>query len=254
MLSLSSVDLTLNKKQLIKQATLSIAAGELVVVLGPNGAGKSSLLKLASGELQPTAGRVEWMQQSLSNLPLIEKSHSMAVLPQHSLLDFPFKVEEVVSLGRIPHATGSSVDEKIVTEALSMMDISHLRDQIYIYLSGGEKQRVQLARIFSQVWGNTSPHLFILDEPTSSLDFSHQQQVMQLLKQKTKANGSVLMALHDLNLAVNYADRIILMSGGEIRAIGSAEDILQENLLEEIFDIKFHRVKHPHTGKILFVT
>lgn len=252
MLKLANVSLTLGDTPILKQINLSLEPGELVVILGPNGAGKTSLLKVACGELQADQGEVSCLSQSLEQLPVLEKAKHMAVLPQHSLLEFPFEVHEVVALGRTPHNTGLRADKSIIDEALAAMDISHLRQQVYTQLSGGEKQRVQLARVLAQLWEQRG--LLMLDEPTSALDFSHQHEVMKTLKAKTKNTSSILMVLHDLNLAASYADRVILVNNGEICAMGTPEDVLQEEMLLEVFGVKFHRVIHPETAKTLFVS
>lgn len=251
MLKLRDISLSLSGLPLLKTINCSMAAGELVVVLGPNGAGKSSLLKVACGELLADSGEVLLRDQSLSNYSPLNKALSMAVLPQQSSLDFPFLAHEVVALSRIPHATGAKADQDIVAQALKTMDVWHLAEQLYVHLSGGEKQRVQLARIMAQLW--QKPGMLMLDEPTSALDFSHQQQVMKLLQARASQGNAVLMVLHDLNLAATFADKIILMDEGEIVAQGEPEQVLQESLLKEVFDLDFYRITHPQTGKQLFV-
>lgn len=252
MLQLKQISLQLGPYPILKEVTANIAAGELVVILGPNGAGKSSLLKVASGEFKATSGVVNYLNQPIQQWPLSEKAKHCAVLAQQQLLDFPFTAFEVAALGRIPHDTGIIIDTGIVDEALAQMDVSYLRNYLYTQLSGGEKQRVQLARVLAQVWQGDS--LLLLDEPTAALDFSHQQSIMNALKCKAKAGSAVLMVLHDLNLAASFADKIILMSAGELKAVGSPEQVLQEGLLESVFNLKFHRVIHPKSGIGLFVS
>lgn len=251
MLTLREVSLTLSGHCLLQNIHCNIQAGELVVILGPNGAGKSSLLKVASGELAATSGEVLLQGQPLSSISYLDKALRMAVLPQQSSLDFPFLAREVVGLSRIPHATGAKVDQQIVDEALKTLDVWHLAEQLYVHLSGGEKQRVQLARILAQLW--QQPGVLMLDEPNSALDFSHQQQVMKLLQQRARQGQAVIMVLHDLNLAASFADKIILMDAGKIVAQGTAEEVLQESLLKQVFNLDFYRISHPETGKQLFV-
>jgi iron complex transport system ATP-binding protein len=236
---------------ILQDIALQVGAGQVVVILGPNGAGKSSLLKVASGEIQPQAGEVRLNQQQLSTLSATEKALQMAVLPQQSLLNFPFTVEDVVMLGRTPHNTGLAVDQEIVTAALRSTDVHYLREQIYTNLSGGEKQRVQLARVLAQVWRSEDLHqrLVILDEPTSALDYAHQQMVAKLLRQRAAQGCAVLTAMHDLNLAAQCADKLVLMRCGQIFAQGTPDEVLQEALLQEVFQVAFHRVTHPQTGR-----
>lgn len=255
--------LTLNQVQLSFQSgrqapvpvlhniQLHVNSGQVVVILGPNGAGKSSLLKVASGEIPPQAGEVRLNQQLLSALSPVEKALHMAVLPQHSLLNFPFTVEDVVMLGRTPHHTGLAVDQEIVTAALHCTDVHYLRSQLYTNLSGGEKQRVQLARVLAQVWQSEDQRgrIVILDEPTSALDYAHQLLVAKILRQRAQQGCAVLTAMHDLNLAAQCADQLVLMRCGQIHVQGTPDEVLQEDVLQEVFQVAFHRMTHPQTGR-----
>ncbi len=251
MLTLDHIDLLAGDVPILRGVNLQVAAAEVVVVLGPNGAGKSSLLKVASGELQPDAGRVMFNGHSLGELTPAQKALHMAVLPQQSLLTFPYTVEEVVQLGRTPHDSGRQLDAVIVEQALRATDVHFLHQQTYTHLSGGEKQRVQLARVLAQVWQQEDDwsRLVILDEPTSALDYAHQQLVVHLLRERSQQGCGVLTAMHDLNLAAQCADKLVLMCCGEVRAVGSPDEVLQEDLLQEVFQVRFHRVIHPQSGR-----
>ncbi|GAB3094424.1 heme ABC transporter ATP-binding protein [Aestuariicella hydrocarbonica] len=236
---------------ILQSVDLHVEGGQVVVVLGPNGAGKSSLLKVACGEVTPQSGEVHFNRRLLSSLSAAEKALHMAVLPQNSLLNFPFTAEEVVMLGRTPHDTGLVLDQDIVAQALHSTDVHYLRQQAYTNLSGGEKQRVQLARVLAQVWQSEDDwqRLVVLDEPTSALDYSHQQMVARLLRERAAEGCGVLTAMHDLNLAAHCADQLVLMCCGQIRAVGTPDEVLQEALLKEVFQVEFHRVTHPETGR-----
>ncbi|MBR9910567.1 MAG: heme ABC transporter ATP-binding protein [Gammaproteobacteria bacterium] len=284
MLELNNVQLQYDSLSILNAINLQIAAGEVAVVLGPNGVGKSTLLKVASGEIVPSAGAVRFNGRDLGSYSPAQKARRMAVLPQHSSLSFAYAVEEVVMLGRTPHATGVAIDRDIVAQALAAVDASYLSQQIYTRLSGGEKQRVQLARVLAQVWqapegesggegrsdvkgegrgagrgagsgesdagqAGSAERLLILDEPTSALDYAHQQMLMTLLRQRAEAGCSVLLAMHDLNLAASCADKMVLMRCGEIYAVGSPDEVLREDLLREVFQVTFCRVEHPVTGR-----
>ena len=161
---------------LVSDVDLEVAAGSVTVMLGPNGAGKSSLLRLMVGDLAPSQGRALLHGEDVRAIASAERARSLAVLPQHSLLNFPFTSAEVVMLGRTPHDTGASRDARIVEEALEAVDGSYLSQRIYTELSGGEKQRVHLARVLAQVWEplNGRECFLVLDEPTSSFDLAHQ--------------------------------------------------------------------------------
>ncbi len=251
MLKLDSIALRFGDTPILDQVSLQIESGQVVVVLGPNGAGKSSLLKVASGDLQPNNGQVSFNQQRLSEIALRDKALHMAVLPQHSSLTFPFLSRDVVALGRTPHDTGIAIDHEVVEAAMRATDAWYLREQYYTNLSGGEKQRVQMARVLAQIWLPTDDklRLAILDEPTSALDYAHQQLVANLLRQRAEDGLAVLTAMHDLNLAAQCADVMVLMCCGRIRAVGRPEDVLQTDILREVFRVEFHRITHPQSGR-----
>jgi iron complex transport system ATP-binding protein len=250
-LELHNIHLQFANKRLLHAVNCSVEAGQMVVILGPNGAGKSSLLKVASGEINPTDGDVKVMSWPINQLTPLDKAQTMAVLPQHSRLEFTFSVREVVSLGRTPHRSGAVADRTMVSSAMEATDVTALSEQNYTRLSGGEKQRVQLARVLVQLWDK--PGLLLLDEPTAGLDFSHQQLIMQALKATTRQGGSVLMVLHDVNLAASFADQVMVMQQGEIVACGEPKAVLREALLDKVFGLAFHRITHPLSGKTMFV-
>lgn len=251
MLQVSGLSLNYDGIHILREIDLSIEPGEVVVVLGPNGAGKSSLLKVISGEIEPHQGSVLFQGRLLHDWSLTDKARQMAVLPQQSLLNFPYSVVEVVMLGRTPHASGVQVDSAIVDQVLKAVDAEYLKEKIYTHLSGGEKQRVQLARVLAQIWsGSDGPErLLVLDEPTSALDYSHQQMVAAELVRQAGSGCSVVTAMHDLNLAASCADKMVLMCCGEVLAHGTPEMVLQTELLREVFQVEFHRLEHPKTGR-----
>jgi len=178
------------------------------------------------------------------------------VLPQLSLLNFPYSVEEVVALGRTPHSTGISLDRKIVHEAMEVMDISHLRGRSYTQLSGGEKQRTQLARVMAQIWRkeDASSRLLLLDEPTTALDLGHQQQLMNAVVEFAKNGAGVLMVVHDINIAARYADKILALSCGRCIAQGSTKDVLSENLLQQLFGAEVGIIQDPSSQKMFVIS
>lgn len=251
MLQISNLSLNYDGVNVLRKVDLTIAAGEVVIVLGPNGAGKSSLLKVASGEIRANEGSVLFQGRPLRDWALNDKARKMAVLPQQSLLNFPYSVTEVVLLGRTPHDSGVRTDNSIVDQVLKAVDAEYLKGKIYTHLSGGEKQRVQLARVLAQQWptDDDQERLLILDEPTSALDYSHQKMVAAELIKLARNGGSVVTAMHDLNLAASCADKMVLMCCGEVRACGTPDSVLQTELLKEVFEVDFHRLEHPVTGR-----
>jgi len=241
---------------LLRNINLSVEAGVVTVLVGPNGAGKSSLLKVLTGEMEPTRGSVLLNQLELSQWDRQEKANLLAVLPQHSVLNFPFTASEVVGLGCIPHETGYAKDQKITAEALQVVDASYLQRRLYTQMSGGEKQRVQLARVLAQVWlpSQHGDQFLVLDEPTAAFDLSHQQMTLDIVKKLSARGVGVLMVLHDLNLAARCADNLVVMNGGVIEACGSPDNVLTEQLVSKVFNVQATITRHPVTDTPLVIT
>jgi heme transport system ATP-binding protein len=249
-LSIKQLSFKINKLPLLNDINLDIASEEIVAILGPNGAGKTSLLNVITGELSASKGEVFINGHINHHWSRAEQARLMAVLPQHSLLSFPFSVTEVVNLGRTPHDTGLKRDEEICMAALKAVDALHLRSRVYTQLSGGEKQRVQLARVLAQIWepDPAGKRLLILDEPTSSLDLAHQQQILMAITGLAKQGCAIVIVLHDINLAARFADKILLLNGGRIAAQGTPEQVLQPAVIKGVFDVDVHIIRHPETG------
>lgn len=239
--------------QLLHQISMDINPGELIIAVGPNGAGKSTLMKMLSGEILPSLGTVSLNGIELSQWQLKHLARIMAVLPQHSELTFPFKVQEVVSLGRIPHATGRQRDREIVGEILTRLDMDHLSQRDYTTLSGGEKQRTQIARIFAQIWDYQQEYFIFLDEPTSSLDLAHQQATLTIIKQLTAAGAGVFVILHDMNLAAQFADRLLLLHRGRIVSAGDPWSVLSRDNIKSVFELDVSIIPHPERDRPLII-
>lgn len=242
-----NISLHLAGFDLLSNINLSVEAGQVTVLVGPNGAGKSSLLKVLTGELKPSQGCVFLNQRELSQWGIQDKANVLAVLPQHSELNFPFTANEVVGLGCIPHTTGYAVDQKIIADALQMVDANYLQRRLYTQMSGGEKQRVQLARVLAQIWNpnKLGGQFLVLDEPTAAFDLAHQQMTLEIVKQFSRRGVGVLMVVHDLNLAAKCADNLVVVNAGMIEAVGSPNNILTEQLIEKVFDVKATITRHP---------
>ena len=233
--------------------TVTIKPGEVLGVLGPNGAGKSTLLGALCGELKPTQGRVLLDGQILSHWTGQQRARRLAVLPQNSSLNFAFKVEEVVALGRLPHDSGQQGDTEIIQAALEAADALHLIDRSYLALSGGERQRVHLARVLAQVWPGKSEQTLLLDEPTSMLDPLHQHTTLQALRAFADRGGAVMVILHDFNLAARYCDRLLLLESGRACALGTPEDVLLPEALKAVFGLEVLVQRHPERGHPLII-
>ena len=255
-MSARGISLHLSGFDLLRNISLEVEAGKVTTIVGPNGAGKSSLLKVLTGEMPPTAGDVYLNSRLLNQWSLLEKAQMLAVLPQHTLLNFSFTADEVVGLGRIPHQTGSAKDVEIVAEALKLVDASYLQRRFYTQMSGGEKQRVQLARVLAQIWQPSclGEQFLVLDEPTSAFDLSHQKLTLDIVRQLAQKGVGVVMVVHDLNLAARCADNIVVIDGGVIAAQGSPEVVLTETLIDKVFGVKSIISEHPITKRPLVIT
>lgn len=232
---------------------LELRPGELFGVLGPNGAGKSTLLAALGGELAPASGRVLLHGRELAAWPGIERARHLAVLPQSATLSFAFSVEEVVVMGRLPHATGLQRDAEVVSAVLAAADIVHLRGRSYLALSGGERQRVQLARVLAQLWPGAAGQVLLLDEPTAMLDPLHQHAILQAVRALAGRGVAVLAILHDLNLAARYCDRLLLLERGRVRALGTPEQVLQAAPLKAVFGLDVLVRRHPERDHPLII-
>ncbi|GGE54319.1 hemin import ATP-binding protein HmuV [Halopseudomonas oceani] len=225
--------------------SFDLRAGEVMAVLGTNGAGKSTLLAALSGELRPDSGRVKLGARVLDDWPALERARCLAVLPQQSELVFPFRVEEVVALGRMPHAAGAQQDRFICAQAMAAADVSHLARRSYLTLSGGERQRAHLGRVLAQVWDAGEQGCLLLDEPTASLDLAHQQLIMQQARAMAAKGLSVLVVLHDLNLAAAFADRVLLLHQGQLDALGEPWEVLEAERIGRVFGVSVQVQRHP---------
>ena len=250
-----NISLHLSGFDLLRNISFEVEAGAVTAIVGPNGAGKSSLLKVLTGEITATRGDVYLNQRELTHWPLLDRAQMLAVLPQHTLLNFPFTADEVVGLGRIPHQTGVTKDNQIITQALDLVDASYLQKRFYTQMSGGEKQRVQLARVLAQIWqpSDHGEQFLVLDEPTSAFDLSHQQLTLDIVRQLAERGVGVLMVIHDLNLAARCADNLVVFDGGVIAAQGKPKDILSEQLIDKVFGVKSIISQHPVTKRPLVI-
>ena len=249
MIEARNITVEIQSKKLLDAVSLEMRAGEILVVVGANGAGKSTLRKVLCGDLAQTNGEVLMNGKLLADWTLPERARIRAVLPQDSSLSFPFTVLEVVLMGRAPHTNGaeSEKDYEIARAALSKVDALDLEERIYPTLSGGERQRVHLARVLAQIWEQTeNPRYLLLDEPTSNLDLTHQHSTLKIARQFASESAAVLVILHDLNLAAQYGDKILILKNGKVSALGVPEKILTPEIIRETFGVKVSVIKHPH--------
>lgn len=235
-LSVDDVAVRLGNKWVLQQVALRVYRGELVALLGPNGAGKSSLLKVVSGEQGFDHGQVRIAGKSLSSWRRRELARHRAVMPQRVEVNFPFTAREVVALGCPPGCRASR--NGLIDRLLGRLEVAHLADRLIATLSGGEQQRVQLARVLAQLWESPGPRLLLLDECTSALDPAQQQLVFSLLRELAIDEGyGVLAVVHDLNLAAAHADRLVVIERGRIAADGAPREVLAPELLRRVYGL-----------------
>ena len=249
MLAVQGLSYAVGGRDLLHGVSFELRPGELLAVVGPNGAGKSTLLKTLCGDLAPSAGSIALDGRPLSQWTGLEQARRRAVLPQESSLSFPFAVFEVVLMGRHPHHRGapSPNDHRAAKAALERTDTFSLAGREYPTLSGGEKQRVQLARALTQIWElpETGNRYLFLDEPTNNLDLAHQHHSLRVAKRFAAEGTGVLAVLHDLNLAAQYAERILILCRGRSVAVGAPADVLTTETLCHAFGTPVLVTRHP---------
>jgi len=234
------IDVRRDEREILAAVNLEVLSGEVLALVGPNGAGKSTLLSILSGDLRPSAGTVELMGRPVNAYRPLELARRRAVLSQANTVSFPFRVIEIVQMGRSPWMRSAELadDERAVTEAIEATDIAHLLDRRFTSLSGGEQARVSLARVLAQ----TTPIVF-LDEPTAALDLRHQEEVMRLARRLATAGRAVVVVVHDLSLAGAYADRIALLDHGRLDAVGTPHEVMTADRVGRVYglDVQIHR-------------
>ncbi|MDT0444211.1 heme ABC transporter ATP-binding protein [Streptomyces johnsoniae] len=224
---------------------LTVAAGEVLALVGPNGAGKSTLLAALAGDIAPDAGEVTVAGRAAHAWSAPELALRRAVLPQAAALSFPFRVADVVRMGRAPwHGTAhEDEDEAAVAEAMAATEVAAFADRPFAALSGGERARVALARVLAQRTG-----LLLLDEPTAALDLRHQELVLRVCRARAAAGRAVVVVLHDLGLAAAHADRTAVLHRGRIAAVGPPDQVFAPALLGRVYDHPVEVLPHPETG------
>ncbi|MDE2929839.1 MAG: ABC transporter ATP-binding protein [Chloroflexota bacterium] len=248
-LHVEKVTWRVEEQAILRDVAVDVAAGELVGVLGPNGSGKSSLLRCIYRALKPDAGYIALDGDNVWDLDAKEAARRTATVLQETPGEFEFVVWEMVLMGRTPHksmfARENAEDHDLVESALGQVGMLPFAERSFATLSGGEKQRVLIARALAQ-----QARFLILDEPTNHLDVRYQLEILDLVR---GLQVTTFTALHDLNLAATYCDRLYIMSEGEIVAAGTPEDVFQPALLRKVFGVEAEVQVHPRTGKLHIV-
>ncbi len=238
-------------ESVVKNLTCSIDSGKILGILGPNGSGKSTLLKLLARVLRQGSGTIELFGNPFSVLSQAEVARRVALVPQETMQIFPFTIAEMVLMGRFPHHRGwggwhweDSDDWRIAHQAMEDMDVIHLGSRLVTDVSGGERQRAVIARALTQ-----EPQILLLDEPTAFLDLHHQLDIARILRRLNRERGlTVILVSHDLNLASQYCDRLMLLHHGQIVKVGSPLEVLRPDLLESVYGCQVLVDGHPQSG------
>ncbi|CAM5219262.1 iron ABC transporter [Bosea thiooxidans] len=252
-LSSHGVSFAAGGRRLVAEASLGLAGGMTTILIGPNGAGKSTLLKLLTGELKPVGGHIEIAGAPLGTVPAWRLACLRSVMAQHARLAFPFSAYEVARLGvdGVGRALTRQRREAIVAESLAAAGVIDLAGRRYQTLSGGEQQRVQFARVLCQLEAGRSiaeRQVLFLDEPIASLDLCHQLALLDMARSIAARGVAVLIVLHDLNLAVTYADHLVVMDQGRIIAQGPPARTLDDALLRQVFKVDLTLSRAPAPG------
>jgi len=240
-------------KPVLSQLTFALETGEMLGVIGPNGSGKSTLIRVLANALAPDSGQILVKEMAIQKFSRRELARKIAVIPQQSQIDFPFRVLEVVLMGRAPYLKRFELESKrdleIARAALASTDGLELENRFIDEISGGEKQRVILARALAQ-----EPEILLADEPTTYLDLHHQTKFMSLLSElRRQKNISILFSTHDLNLASLFADRILVLDRGQVAGLGKPEEVLEADIISKIYGIRLKAVPRILSKKPLLV-
>jgi len=256
MIKATSISYSLPRKTLLKPTSISFCAGEMAVIMGANGAGKSTLLKLLTAAIKPSTGQIFHKDKELSSYDSEMLAKERAVLSQSYQLSFPITVADIIMMGRYPYFSGlpTAHDKTVFDAVVAILGIVHLLDRDYNTLSGGEAQKVQMARVLAQVWqdGNKEPKSLYLDEPVSSLDIKYQHDILGIARQFANSGNAVVTVLHDINLAFHYADRIYFMKEGAVSYSYTAGQTIDLDALHNVFDIRFDELRSA-SGRLFLV-
>ncbi|MEM6822586.1 MAG: heme ABC transporter ATP-binding protein [Verrucomicrobiota bacterium] len=257
-LKADNIAVAFGKKKILDKVDAWVESGQVLAILGPNGAGKSTLFRVLTGELAPSAGKVFLDDQELSSFSRRELSLRRAAMNQQVHIPFPISAKEVVMLGRAPFFGWQETqrDHQVVDHALELVEMSEFANRDYPSLSGGEKQRIQLARALVQLEGEDGDlqnKFLLLDEPSSALDLKHRHDVLNMCQGVAKRGAAVFLIIHDINMALTYADQTLVLSNGTVYAHGNVETILTEELVKDVFEIEARLVKMDEKDRGHFV-
>lgn len=250
MLRVEKINYELKGRKLLKDITFQVRKGEILAVLGANGAGKSTLMGVLCGEKKPDSGQIYFNGKSLSAYDAATLSKCRALLSQQQQMTLSFKVEEIVLMGRYPHYRNTPTvhDYKVVAETMELCGVTAFAGRDFLSLSGGEQQRVHLARVLAQIWDNPDA-LLLLDEPISALDLHYQQKVLAIARALARKGFVIVLVVHDVNFAAMYADRILMLKHGRKLFHGTPVEVLAQKEIYTIFSVESNVIMNPRTLK-----
>lgn len=234
---------------------VSVEYGEFLAIVGPNGAGKSSLLSVLANEVKQGKQKIVFKDKPITDWEVRELSQHKAKFSQHNSNDITLEVKDVVMMGRYPYFDAQPRKEDL--EAMNNMmyetDVFHLKDREYNTLSGGEKQRVHLSRVMAQLQNSIAHKLLFLDEPLNNLDVKHQYKALEIIKKFTQKANSAIVVLHDLNLAAQFADKILLMKSGKVAAHGTPQEVFTADTISKAYNFPCTICDHPITNNPMII-
>jgi len=233
---------------------VSLGYGEFLAIVGPNGAGKSSLLSVLANEVK-SKQEILFKDKNISDWHVQELSKHKAKFSQHNSNDIPLEVKDVVMMGRYPYfdAQPRQEDHEAMNNMMYETDVYHLKDREYNTLSGGEKQRVHLSRVMAQLQNEIEKKLVFLDEPLNNLDIKHQYKALEIIKKFTENSNSAIVVLHDLNLAAQFADKILLMKSGKVAAYGTPTEVFTAENISKAYNFPCTICDHPITNNPMII-
>ena len=254
LLRFDKVTFSINNKKINSDISFEVSKGDLLSIIGPNGSGKSTIVKLASGDIEPDFGSIKFKNFDIKNWTLEGLARNRSILSQANHLSFPFTAIDVLRMGRVPiDGYGSlinPVSNEIFDLLINIFELDALKNQSYMTLSGGERQRVQLARCFAQIWSDDdySGKLLILDEPTSFLDIRHQIILFDLIKKLNGKGLAVIMVLHDLSQAIANSKSVLMLKSSRLKYFGEVGSTINKDSINKVFDVNYDSNAVNHMG------
>ena len=245
-----SIDINLNKREILKNISIEVKEKEILSIIGPNGAGKSTLLKSLAGDINPTNGNIFYDEININQIDIQERAFTRSVMSQLQPIAFDFSVKEIVEMGWINRGESEYADQfdDAVKEVILKCGVKDLIDRNFNNLSGGEQRRIHFARTLLQLWrpsNSSDPKYLFLDEPTANLDLTYEIKLLNIVKDVAQEGAGVILVLHDLNLAAKFSDKVAILKGGLLIDIGLPKDILKSTLLSDVYEIKVEVKNNP---------